>query len=414
MTSGPGYHEEFIRVTGNGGQTATPSDEVESRLSTVETDMATNTSGLTTLETLTASGVGIDQSARDHVHDVENVTNQTASRHTALSTNHQQTRDTLLQLLEAVHGSTVAWPEGASLYTTNGSLLTSFRSTLDFQLNEWPNMQSSISDVNTLLQALTVRVEALEADHAGPDLYDFDNPPVSDNPLRLHIDASHPHSLYTDTTWTTKATSGSIGSIRDLTGSGHHMTMHSQFNSQTSFTVGMVYVPGTTTRKTIHNSVNSNYYEYIGTHMFSDTATTGGCVFMVLKTSTGSGSPLRLGGTISPHTTHPTSIYYESMWMASDSNQLSWPNGGSHHLYIVRGDPTLSTTRVYAMNATTYKNDDVPTPVHQTAYSTNMLAQGVMCGEFVGDLCEIKRYTGTMSDEDFDMQAKHLIYKWVE
>ena len=154
--------------------------------------------------------------------------------------------------------------------------------------------------------------------------------------------------------------------------------------------------------------------EYLGTHMFNDTATTGGCVFIVLKTSTGSGSPLRLGGTISPHTTANSSIYYESMWMASDSNQLSWPNGGTHHLYIVRGDPTLGTTRVYAMNAQTYKNDAVPTPVHQTTYSTNMLSQGIMCGEWVGDLCEIKFYTGVMSDEDFDMQAKHMLFKWVE
>ena len=400
MTSGPRYHEDFIRVTGNGGQTATPSDEVESRL--------------TTLESLTAGGIGVDQSARDHVMDVENVTNQNASRHTALSTNHQHTRDTLLQLLEAVHGSTVAWPDGASLYTTNGSLLTSFRATVDFQMNEWPTLQSSVSDVSTLLQALTVRVEALEAEHAGPDLYDFDNPPVAANPLRLWIDASHPDSLYTDTNWTTKATSGSIGSIRDRSGNGHHLTLHSQFSSQTSFTVGMTYVPGSTTRKTINNSVNGNYYEYLGTHLFSDTASTGGCVFMVLKTSTGSGSPLRLGGTISPHTTSTTSIYYESMWMTSDTNQLSWPSGGSYHLYIVRGDPTLGTARVYAMNGQTYKNDAVPTPVHQTAYSANMLAQGVMCGEFVVDLCEIKMYTGIMSDEEFDVQARHLILKWVE
>ena len=188
------------------------------------------------------------------------------------------------------------------------------------------------------------------------------------------------------------------------------MTQHTLFNSQTSFTVGMVYVPGTTTRKTINNSVNGNYYEYLGTHLFSDTGPTGGCVFMVLKTSTGSGSPLRLGGTISPHTTHPTSIYYESIYMASDSNQLSWPNGGTHHLYIVRGDPILGTTRVYAMNGDTYD----PTPIHQATYSTNMLAQGVMCGEFVGDLCEVKMFTGVMSDDDFDAQAQHLIYKWVE
>ena len=52
--------------------------------------------------------------------------------------------------------------------------------------------------------------------------------------------------------------------------------------------------------------------------------------------------------------------------------------------------------------------------MHQATYSHNMLAQGVMCGEFVGDLCEIKMYTGGMTDDDFDMQAKHLIYKWVE
>ena len=204
-------------------------------------------------------------------------------------------------------------------------------------------MQSSISDTNTSLQALLVRVEALEAKHAGPNLFDFDNPPVATNPLRLWIDASHPDSLYTDTNLTTKTTSGSIGSIRDLSGTGHHLVKHSQFNSQTTFTVGMVYVPGTKTRYSIHNSVNGNYYEYLGTHMFSDTATTGGLVFIVLKTSTGSGSPLRLGGTISPHTTANSSIYYESMWMASDSNQLSWPNGGTHHLYIVRGDPNLGT-----------------------------------------------------------------------
>ena len=415
MTSGPRYHDDFIRVTGgNGGQSATLSDEVQSRLSTVETGLTNNATRLSTLETLTASGVGVDQSARDQIQDVENMANQNASRHTALSTNHQYTRDTLTQLLQAIHGPTVSWPEGAGQYTTSGSLLTSFRATVDFQMNEWPMLQSSVSDVSTLLQALTVRVEALEAKHAGPNLYDFDNPPMAANPLRLWIDASHPDSLYTDTNWTTKATSGSIGSIRDLSGSGHHLTKHSQINSQTTFTVGMVYVPGTTTRKTIHNSVNGNYMEYLGTHMFSDTSTTGGCVFMVLKTSTGSGSPLRLGGSISPHTTANTSIYYEAMWMNSDTNQLHWPNGGTHHLYVVRGDPNLGTTRVYAMNGQTYKNNASVTPVHQATYSHNMLAQGLMCGEFVGDLCEIKFYTGTMADEEFDMQAKHLIYKWVE
>ena len=133
MTSGPRYHDDFIRVTGNGGQSAPPSDDVELRLSTVETGLTSNTTRLATLETLTASGVGTDQSARDHIHDVENVTNQNASRHTALTTNHQHTRDTLTQLLEAVHGPTVAWPEGASQYATSGSLLTSFRATVDFQ-----------------------------------------------------------------------------------------------------------------------------------------------------------------------------------------------------------------------------------------------------------------------------------------
>ena len=178
--------------------------------------------------------------------------------------------------------------------------------------------------------------------------------------------------------------------------------------------MGTVYVPGTKTRNTIHNSFNGNYYEYLGTYLFNDTGSTGGCMFMAMKTNTGSGSPLRLGGTISTHTTANSSIYYESMWMASDSNQLSWPNGGTHHLYIVRGDPTLGTTRVYAMNAQTYKNNAVPMPVHQTTYSTNMLGQGVMCGEFVGDLCEIKMFTGVMTDDDFDVQAKHMIYKWVE
>ena len=66
------------------------------------------------------------------------------------------------------------------------------------------------------------------------------------------------------------------------------------------------------------------------------------------------------------------------------------------------------------MNGLTYKNDAVPTPVHQTTYSTNMLGQGIMNEEWVGDLCEIKMFTGPMSDEDFDMQAKHLLYKWVD
>ena len=318
MTSGPEYHDDFIRVTANGGQSATPSEEVELRMSTIKTSLTGNTTRLATLETLTASGIGIDQSARDHIHDPENVTNQNASRHTALSTNHQHTRDTLTQLLEEVHGPTVAWPEGASQYTTSGSLLTSYRATADFQMNEWPSLQSSISDMNTLLQALTFCVEALEAEHAGSNLYDIDNPPVAANPLRLHIDASQPDSLYTDANMTTKVTSGDIGFIRDLSGSGHHLTKGD--NSQTSFGVGMVYVPGTTTRKTIYNSINGNYYYYGGSHLFSDTGNTGGTVFIVLKTSTGPGSSLQLGGTITPHTTHPTSIYYESMWMASDSS----------------------------------------------------------------------------------------------
>ena len=145
MTSGPRYHDDVIRVTGgNGGQSASPSGEVESRLSTIETGQTGILVRLAALEATTASGVGIDQSARDHIHDVENLTLQNASRHTALSTNHQKTRDTLLQLLEAVHGITVAWLEGASQYTTSGSLLTSFRATVDFQMNEFPTLQSSI------------------------------------------------------------------------------------------------------------------------------------------------------------------------------------------------------------------------------------------------------------------------------
>ena len=177
MTSGPRCHDDFIRVAAALGQSATSNEEVETRLSDIETGMTGNTSRLAQLETLTASGVGIDQSARDHIHDVENVTNQNASRHTALSTNHQHTRDTVTQLLEEVHGPTVAWPEGASSYTTSGSLLTSFRATGDFQMNEWPNMQSSITDMNTLLHELTVRVEALEAEHA------FPTSPISITPL---------------------------------------------------------------------------------------------------------------------------------------------------------------------------------------------------------------------------------------
>ena len=177
MTSGPRCHDVFIRVAAALGQSATSNEVVETRLSDIETGMTGNTSRLAQLETLTASGVGIDQSARDHIHDVENVTNQNASRHTALSTNHQHTRDTVTQLLEEVHGPTVAWPEGASSYTTSGSLLTSFRATGDFQMNEWPNMQSSITDMNTLLHELTVRVEALEAEHA------FPTSPISITPL---------------------------------------------------------------------------------------------------------------------------------------------------------------------------------------------------------------------------------------
>ena len=54
-----------------------------------------------------------------------------------------------------------------------------------------------------------------------------------------------------------------------------------------------------------------------------------------------------------------------------------------------------------------------PTPIHQDTYSTNMLTAGLMNGEWVGDLCEIKMYTGVMTDEDFEHQAKHLLFKWV-
>ena len=43
-----------------------------------------------------------------------------------------------------------------------------------------------------------------------------------------------------------------------------------------------------------------------------------------------------------------------------------------------------------------------------------MLAQNVMCGEWVGDLREIKMFTRVTSDDDFDAQAKPLIYKWVQ
>ena len=99
MTSGPRYFDDYIRVTGNGGQSTTLSDEVHSRLSTVETGLTSNVIRLTALEAATANGVGVDQTARDHIHDVENVTLQNASKHTALSTNHQHTRDTLTQLL---------------------------------------------------------------------------------------------------------------------------------------------------------------------------------------------------------------------------------------------------------------------------------------------------------------------------
>ena len=75
MTSGPRYHDDFNPVTGNGGQSTTPSDDVKLRLSTVKTGLTNNITRLVALEAATASGVGIDQSARDHIHDVENVTN---------------------------------------------------------------------------------------------------------------------------------------------------------------------------------------------------------------------------------------------------------------------------------------------------------------------------------------------------
>ena len=87
----------------------------------------------------------------------------------------------------------------------------------------------------------------------------------------------------------------------------------------------------------------------------------------------------------------------------------------------MRGDPNLGTTRVYAMNGQSFDDPstlspfaNVTNPIHEATYSTNMLAQGVMNGEWVGDLCEIKMFTGIMSDNDFGAQAKHLLYKWVE
>ena len=270
-----------------------------------------------------------------------------------------------------------------------------------------------LPDLTDRVDRWTDRVVILEAFHRVV-LTDFDNPPVAANTLRLHIDASHPDSLYTDANLTTKATSGTIGSIRDLSGFGHHLTKHTQYNSQGSFSVGMVYTPGTKTRTSISNSVNGTYYQYAGTHLFSDTGATGGTVFMVIKTSSGSGSPLRLGSSISPSTIAPSSNYYESMWFANDYNQLLWPSGGAHHLYIVRGDPLLGTTRLYAMSSISGAGQTFdPTPVHQDTYSTNMLTAGLMNGEWVGDLCEIKMYTGNMTDEDFEHQAKHLLFKWV-
>ena len=288
-------------------------------------------------------------------------------------------------------------------------------STLEASVSTLTTSDSIMQDKLLILPDLTDRVGVLEAFHRVV-LTDFDNPPVAANTLRLHIDASHPDSLYTDANLTTKATSGTIESIRDLSGFGHHMTKRT--NSQGSFSVGMVYTPGTTTRTSISNSINATYYQYGGTHLFSDTGATGGTVFMVLKTSAGSpnlgGSPLKLGGSSAPYTIASSSIFYETMWTADDYTRLGWPGGGMYHLYIVRGDPQQGTTRMYAMKSISGTGQTYdPTPIQQVTYSTNMLTAAVESGEWVGDLCEIKMYTGNMTDEDFDHQAKHLLFKWV-
>ena len=61
MTSGPRYHDDFIRIAGgNGATSATPNDEVQLRLSSVDIGQTSNATRLAALEAATASGVGVD------------------------------------------------------------------------------------------------------------------------------------------------------------------------------------------------------------------------------------------------------------------------------------------------------------------------------------------------------------------
>ena len=285
-------------------------------------------------------------------------------------------------------------------------------STLEASVSTLTTSDSIMQDKLLILPDLTDRVGVLEAFHRVV-LTDFDNPPAVANPLRLWIDASKSGTFFTDTSMTTEITGDGVdvGLIRDHSGNDHHLTKYTGVSMKT----GRVSVPGTTTRRTIHSVSNQNWYNYGGSGLFSDTHNTGGVIFIVLKTTDGSGAPLRISNSITPGTLRTNShTYWPGEWMSSSDAGATWPAGGDRHLYIVRGDPLLGTTRVYGMSSISRTGQTYdPTPVFDTTYSTAILFERVMCGAWVGDVCEMKMYTGSMDDTEFEHQAKHLLFKWV-
>ena len=232
-------------------------------------------------------------------------------------------------------------------------------------------------------------------------------PSVSTGSLRLHIDASDDNSLWTDNSMTSKVTTGEVRFVKDLSGSGHHL----QYNSGNLITTGTSTNGDTTLRTISHDSGGQAGYNWQGV-LLSDTAATGGVLFMVIKQTDGSGS----GGFMVPDwatlpdtaNTNPSAVY-PGFWMGDGASAYMWPAGGQHQLVIFRGDPTANVSRLYAMAAGAYDNS----PLVTSPYSTELLARPMMCHHYRGETCEVLYYTGVMSDEDFNSTALYLLNKWL-
>ena len=362
-----------------GGQVSAVEPQLDEAVLVAEAATAALSAIQTTVATVSNTQTSLDSTLGTVQADINRVDSQV----TSASSSSGHTRDAVQSLVQQLVHPDATWEEGSSSYTLP-------------------------VDAVPIYQAIQNETTSLDARVTAAATGSSSSPPsVSTGSLRLHIDASDDNSLWTDNSMTSKVTTGEVRFVKDLSGSGHHL----QYNSGNLITTGTSTNGDTTLRTISHDSGGQAGYNWQGV-LLSDTAATGGVLFMVIKQTDGSGS----GGFMVPDwatlpdtaNTNPSAVY-PGVWMGDGASAYMWPAGGQHQLVIFRGDPTANVSRLYAMAAGAYDNS----PLVTSPYSTELLARPVMCHHYRGETCEVLYYTGVMSDEDFNSTALYLLNKWL-